>query len=1202
MTAARHGETLGPPRPVPTIDPADGYTLEGRIVTMGPLGVIDDGAVWVRGDRIVAITRAGEPPPAGLAAAPRMRTGDTIYPGLIELHNHLSYNVLPLWDVPQRFTNHETWKRHPDYRTKVTKPAQVLGRTDGVVEALVRYVECRALLTGTTCSQGVTLFGANRIRQYYRGLVRNVEQPLSAELPAAATRIADPETGKAAQYLAGLGRAPCLLQHLAEGVDERARSFFQRLQLPDGSWAITEALSGVHSTALTADDFRVLAEHGGSIVWSPLSNYLLYGRTTDVAAARRAGLRIGLGCDWAPSGSKNLLGELKVAWLASEAQGGVFTPQELVEMVTVSPARILKWEHALGTLEPGKLADLVLVNGDDGDPYLHLVRARETSVTLVVVGGVPRVGQPQWMRRFGTGTEEIELGRSTRVLDLDDPDAHPLVRGLGLREAMDRLRDAMQRLPELARALDGAGGVDEGSLDASGARWRIAFDFEEEDAAIEEELGLGSASYVDLLEPMILDGITVADDPGFLRAIVSARNVPEHVKKGLPPLYGVTVDLLPDDAEFLRRTGVPARLVETTRDLRAFLESSGELDTDQLRCIIDQSRLVLEENYVHLPLKRSMYAVDPIQRLRLLRHTLDELDDDERPPEIEIHRELAEIFHSLRDLHTSYRLPIPFRGKVAWLPYLVEEVEDRGRQRFLVTKVVADAGPESFRPGVEITHWNGIPIARAVALHASRQPGGNPAARAARGLDALTIRPLVRGVPPDEEWVILRYLDADGTPHEYRQRWLLFEPGRGPHDVDPESLTFPSLALGLDDHGDDIQQAKKQLFAGALAEREEEAALTGAAAPSAGPDELPTRLPTVFRARRVETKHGTFGYVRIFTFGVSDAETLVSELARLLAQLPRDGLIIDIRANPGGLIPAAEGILQLLTPKPIEPQRAQFINTPLNLRICRAHAPSRVPDLGGFDLGAWVPSMTQAARTGATYSLGYPISPPEAVNRIGQRYDGPVVLVVDALCYSAADIFAAGFQDHAVGKIVGVASSTGAGGANVWSHRLLRALAEEDPEAGTRYQPLPNGADLRVAIRRTVRVGPKAGDIVEDIGVVPDVVHRMTRRDVLEGNLDLIEAAAAVLARERPYAMDVEARAEEGAPREAATLTVRTRNVTRLDVLADGRPLRSFDVEDDETTVDLARLLEGRPSPRRVELYAYEDDLLVIRRRYPDEL
>ena len=67
------------------------------------------------------------------------------------------------------------------------------------------------------------------------------------------------------------------------------------------------------------------------MIWSPLSNLLLYGDTARVDVAKRAGVRIGLGSDWSPSGSKNLLGELKIAWLYSQhALGGLFSARDLV--------------------------------------------------------------------------------------------------------------------------------------------------------------------------------------------------------------------------------------------------------------------------------------------------------------------------------------------------------------------------------------------------------------------------------------------------------------------------------------------------------------------------------------------------------------------------------------------------------------------------------------------------------------------------------------------------------------------------------------------------------------------------------------------------------------------------------------------------------------------------------------------------------
>ena len=78
--------------------------------------------------------------------------------------------------------------------------------------------------------------------------------------------------------------------------------------------------------------------------------------------------------------------------------------------------------------------------------------------------------------------------------------------------------------------------------------------------------------------------------------------------------------------------------------------------------------------------------------------------------------------------------------------------------------------------------------------------------------------------------------------------------------------------------------------------------------------------------------------------------------------------------------------------------------------------------------------MELALQTGSPFSAGFPISDPKKCNEMGQRYFGPVVLITDALCYSTTDIFAAGFQDHEIGKVIGVHETTGAGGANVWEH------------------------------------------------------------------------------------------------------------------------------------------------------------------------
>lgn len=117
----------------------------------------------------------------------------------------------------------------------------------------------------------------------------------------------------------------------------------------------------------------------------------------------------------------------------------------------------------------------------------------------------------------------------------------------------------------------------------------------------------------------------------------------------------------------------------------------------------------------------------------------------------------------------------------------------------------------------------------------------------------------------------------------------------------------------------------------------------------------------------------------------------------LVEQMPANGLILDVCDNGVGYIGCGERLLQILTPRSIEPERLQFINTPLTLQICKASP----------DLKPWLPSIERAMGTGATFSASFPLTSVEDCNSTGQRYYGPVVLVTNALCYGTTDIFAA---------------------------------------------------------------------------------------------------------------------------------------------------------------------------------------------------
>jgi hypothetical protein len=642
-------------------------------------------------------------------------------------------------------------------------------------------------------------------------------------------------------------------------------------------------------------------------------------------------------------------------------------------------------------------------------------------------------------------------------------------------------------------------------------------------------------------------------------------------------------------APFLAEVAEPVRdQLGASVELRDFLRGVGALTLEERRLLVEQALVLLEQNFVHLPLKAAMHAVNPVQRLRLLRVRLERQTSDTMDPEWLFHAELSGIFHSVRDLHTNYLLPSPFAGKVAFLPFRVEEYfDDAGASHYVVAGVVQGFSAPGFGPGAEVTHWGGIPIDRAVALNAARFAGSNAAARHSRGLQSLTVRPLVIHLPPDEEWVTVSYLGTDGAKHELRQPWLVTE-NLPPFVGDLNQVTTTAACLGVDLDADEASRARTLLFAPQVAgqaQATEPPALT--TTPAAVGQDVPTSMPGVFRARSVETASGTFGHLRIFTFSVSDPVGFVEEFVRLVGLLPPDGLILDVRGNGGGHIFASEFTLQTLTPKRIVPEAVQFIATPLNLRICRKHKDNPTNQI---DLGPWFRSLDQATETGATFSAAVPITPQEGANDIGQQYEGPVVLITDARCYSATDIFAAGFQDHAIGPVLGVDDNTGAGGANVWTHGLLmNLLAVPAADAGSPYSPLPKGANMRVAIRRTLRVGSLAGTPVEDLGVQPDERHRMTRRDVLEGNQDLLDRAGALLASLPVRRLEV--RAEMGA---GGRLTVElgVSNLDRADAYVHDRPRASVDLAAGTAAISI----EDAAGAGSVRVEGFSDGKLVAAR------
>ena len=97
----------------------------GRVLTVDEdRRVIEDGAIYIHDGRIERVGDASSPPPPGYEDAPRVHTGGVVAPGLIDLHNHLAYNTLPLWvgrDAPPYTTRYQ-WPGAPTYQTRRLEP------------------------------------------------------------------------------------------------------------------------------------------------------------------------------------------------------------------------------------------------------------------------------------------------------------------------------------------------------------------------------------------------------------------------------------------------------------------------------------------------------------------------------------------------------------------------------------------------------------------------------------------------------------------------------------------------------------------------------------------------------------------------------------------------------------------------------------------------------------------------------------------------------------------------------------------------------------------------------------------------------------------------------------------------------------------------------------------------------------------------
>jgi 5-methylthioadenosine/S-adenosylhomocysteine deaminase len=391
--------------------------------------VIENGAVAVRGARILAVGPRAEID-ARFTGVRRLDRPDAILaPGLIDTHTHAAMSL---------FRGIANDLRLQDWLEKFIFPAEAKNVNADFVRWGTRLGCLEMLLGGTTTFTdmyyfedvvaeaakeagmrgvlGETIIGfpvpdnktpAEALRFTERYLARFAGDPLivPAVAPHALYTNSD-ETLKGARALANRFHAPLVI-HVAETRKEVDDELAKRHTTPVGTLDRLGIFNGrtvaAHCVWVTEADMAILKARDVGVAHCPSSNMMLASGVAPVVRMLALGIHVGLGPD-GPAGSNNDFNLFEEMDLAAKLQKVTARdPQALsaataLDMATIGGARVLGMEKEIGSLETGKLADMIVVRLDRPnavplyDPISQMVYAlKADDVRDVMVNGKPVV-------------------------------------------------------------------------------------------------------------------------------------------------------------------------------------------------------------------------------------------------------------------------------------------------------------------------------------------------------------------------------------------------------------------------------------------------------------------------------------------------------------------------------------------------------------------------------------------------------------------------------------------------------------------------------------------------------------------------------------------------------------------------------------------------------------------------------------------
>ncbi len=377
-------------------EPVDWIVTARYVITMDPARrVIENGAVAVSGDRIVA---AGPRAEIDRQYQPRERLDRPdalVAPGLINTHAHAPMSLLRGIADDLRLQ---------DWLEKFIFPAEAKNVTADFVRWGTRLACLEMLLSGTTTYTdmyyfedtvaeetraagmrgvlGETVIGfpvpdaktpdeALRLIERFIERFRNDALIVPAAAPHAIYTTSE-QTLRAARAVADRYNAPLLI-HVAETKRERDDAVTKWGHPPAAvldSWGVlTGRTVAAHCVWTDNADIAIYKARGTGVAHCPSSNMMLASGVAPVVRMLAAGVNVGLGTD-GPAGSNNDFDLLEEADLAAKLQKVTtgdprsLPARQALEMATIGGARVLGMEKTIGSLEAGKRADLITVRLD----------------------------------------------------------------------------------------------------------------------------------------------------------------------------------------------------------------------------------------------------------------------------------------------------------------------------------------------------------------------------------------------------------------------------------------------------------------------------------------------------------------------------------------------------------------------------------------------------------------------------------------------------------------------------------------------------------------------------------------------------------------------------------------------------------------------------------------------------------------------